>query len=115
MLFETNILLEMRDELESRHGCDWIEAVLRALPGTSASEFSEYETYANYFESRHPGSIELRSQKWFRYGREVFPKTDATLEEIARRFDGYDYVAFERHDSNWLKCAAATILCSIRS
>jgi len=113
MLFETAILLEMRDELERRHGQEWIEAVLRALPGTSASEFSEYETYANYHESRHPGTIELRKQKWFRYGREVFPNTDATLEEIACRFSGYDYVAFERHASNWLKRAGAKVLARI--
>jgi len=111
MLIETRIVHELQAELEQRHKCDWVEAILRVIPGTTISEFSEYETYANYYEWRHPGSIQLEEYKWFRYGAYVFPDADRSLEAIEARFHGYGYVAFERHKSSWLKILGAKALC----
>lgn len=114
MPIETEIVREMQEELEQRHQCDWVEAILRAMPETSLCEFSEYETYANYYESRHPGSVQLRKHSWFRYGSYVLPCAGRKLEEIEARFPGYTYVAFERHKSTRLKRLVAAAMCSMR-
>jgi hypothetical protein len=107
MLIDSAICLQMEQEICARGlGEDWIDVLLRGLHGTSISEFSEYETYANYLAHINPSGIELQTSKWFRYGSEIFPDPEsASLEQIEKRFAGYDYVALERHRSNparWL-------------
>ncbi len=101
MLIETQILQEMRSTIETRFGKDWIEAILSVLPGVSPCEFSEYETYGNFFASRHSGKLRMTRTKWFRRGAEII--RDPALEsfdEIRKRFAGYAYVAFERHHAD---------------
>ena len=111
MLIDTAICLQMQQEICSRNqGADWIEALLQALPGKSISEFSEYETYANYLAQINPAGIELQTNKWFRYGSEIFPDQGAvSLEQIEKRFAGYGYVAFERHGHSVLKLLIARL------
>jgi hypothetical protein len=115
MLIDNAVCLQMQQEIcERGQGVDWIEVVLRGLPGISISEFSEYETYANYLAYINPTGIELQNNKWFRYGSEIFPNQEqVSLEQIEKRFDGYGYVAFERHQTNaarWLGSRALLIL-----
>lgn len=99
MLIDTAICLQMQKEICAHgEGTDWIEVLLRGLPGTSISEFSEYETYANYLAYIRPTAFELGSRKWFRYGSEIFTNLErVSVEQIEERFAGYSYVAFERH------------------
>jgi len=104
MLIETRIVNEMRGVIESRFGKDWIHAILSVLPGESISEFSEYETYANFVADRYPGRLKLSRTKWFRYGSEIIRNpASKDLNTIKERFAGYAYVAFERHPSSVLK------------
>ncbi len=119
MQIDSAVCLQMQQEICARgQGTDWIEVLLRGLPGTSISEFSEYETYANYLAHINPTGIELKTSKWFRYGSEIFPDQGAiSLEQIEKRFAGYGYVAFERHDCSVLKRIFANIFvfCSLSS
>jgi hypothetical protein len=115
MLIDSSICLQMQQEICARgQGESWVEILLRSLPGTSISEFSEYETYANYLARLNPAGIELANSKWFRYGAEIFPDyKSVSLEQIEIRFAGYAYVAFERHPSNtirWLGSRALLML-----
>ncbi len=115
MLMETAVVSEMQDEIEHRHRQGWIEAILEGLPGCSPSEFSEYETYGNFLESRHPGSVLLRQIKWFRYGSYLLPAAESrTTPHVCRTFDGYAYVAFERHPDRAWKALAAKLMHSLR-
>lgn len=115
MLIDSAICWQMLQEICSRgQAADWVEVLLRGLPGTSISEFSEYETYSNYLAHINPVGIELQANKWFRYGSEIFPDQGlVSLEQIEKRFAGYGYVAFERHPSSagrWLGSRALLML-----
>jgi hypothetical protein len=115
MLIDSAICLRMQGEIcASGQGSDWIKVLLNSLPGRSISEFSEYETYANYLAHIKPTGIELQTSKWFRYGSEIFPDQESvSLEQIEKRFSGYAYVAFERHQSSavrWLGSHALLML-----
>jgi hypothetical protein len=95
---------EMQNQIESRHGREWIEAVLAGLPGDFQSEFSEYETYGNFLASRYPHKIRLVRHKWLRYGADVVGNVETqSLEALKRKFARYSYVAFERHQSSIAK------------
>lgn len=99
MLIDHDVCLQMQQEIcRYGDGKDWIEVTLRGLPQMSISEFSEYETYANYLEKKYPDGIHFQTAKWFLYGSEIFPNLDVvSLEQVEKRFCGYSYVAFERH------------------
>ena len=112
MLIDSAICLQMEQEICARgQDADWIDVLLRGLPGTSISEFSEYETYANYLAHINQDGIELQTSKWFRYGSEIFPDHESvSLEQIEKWFAGYGYVAFERHGTNFVKYLRAKYL-----
>ena len=112
MLIDSAVCLQMQQNICARgQGVDWIEVLLRGLPGASISEFSEYETYANYLAHINPIGVELQTRKWFRYGSEIFPDQEsASLEQIEKRFAGYGYVVFERHRSSAVRRLGAHAL-----
>lgn len=111
MLIDTSVVRQMFAEIEARHRCGWVEAILGNLPGRSPSEFSEYETYANYLERRRPGAVTLTRERWFRYGSEIVPADRRNeLASIERTFARYAYVSFERHGSNTVRRALAHLL-----
>lgn len=109
MYIETSIVEDLQSTIIENAGAStWIEAILDALPGESISEFSEYETYANFFMSRHPGRGRMIDVPWFRYGAEIYPDcAQVTLEDLEKRFARYSHVAFERHPRRFLRRAAA--------
>jgi hypothetical protein len=111
ILIDNAVCFSMKQEIiKGKEGDDWIDVVLGSLSGTSESEFSEYETYANYLYHFSPSKIELRASKWFRYGAEIFPDwSSLKLETIERYFSGYAYVAFERHRKKRLRFIMAHI------
>jgi hypothetical protein len=104
MRVNTLFAREMLDQIERIHGVHWIDAVLSVLPLKGKSEFSEYETYANYIASVHPQSVEFVHRRWFRHGSDVL-RIDRlpSNEEIERVFSGYSYVSFERRVHSGLK------------
>lgn len=112
MLIDSAVCLQMQHEICARgQGADWIEVLLKGLPGTSISEFSEYETYANYLAHINPAAIELQTSKWFRYGSEIYPNHESVnLDQIEKRFVGYSYVAFERHRPNAVRWLGSHVL-----
>lgn len=109
MYIETPIVEALQSTIiEKASAPTWIDAVLDALPGKSISEFSEYETYANFLMSRHPGRGRMIDVPWFRYGAEIYPDcAQITLEDLEKRFARYSHVAFERHPRKFLRRVAA--------
>lgn len=114
MLIDTALVNAMQQEIEHRAGADWISAILSSLPGLNLSEFSEFETYANYHALRRPGEAQLVHPKWFRYGSEIFRSKPPTLEALQRQFRGYQHVAFERHPPSMSRMVAAHVLRALR-
>ncbi len=63
MVFNTNLLAEMKAELEKRSGLPWFLAILNQLDRTQLSGFSEYETYGQWLIYHYPDRV-LR-EYWF--------------------------------------------------
>lgn len=112
MYIETPIVDALQLAIIEKSGAPtWIDAVLDGLPGQSISEFSEYETYANFLISQHEGDGMMIDIPWFRYGSEICPDfTKVTLENLERRFRRYRFVAFERHPKSFVRLTAAWAL-----
>lgn len=69
MLVDKIVMEQLMAEIESRFQvADWTEGLFQVLSKSPFREnlFSEYETYVNYFSSRHPHRFALRSLQWSR-------------------------------------------------
>jgi len=69
MVVNTAVMRNILGDIESIHQvCDWTEALLQVLRNSPYSQnlFSEYETYANYFASKLPERMKIRSLQWSR-------------------------------------------------
>lgn len=91
----------MMEDIESRFGVPYVEAILGLLPGCSGSEFSEYETIGAWICRHHPDEIVMRERNlWLRSGSSLFGRRFCKWNPhlffwvLARR---YDFVAIE----NW--------------
>ena len=84
------------DFIERRHGCSWVEAILRTADFAELSGFSEYETLGTYLCHRHAYGIAYYALPWLRYGYQLYdPGNPASVPEVG---DGYYYASFERWD-----------------
>jgi hypothetical protein len=59
MLFDRNVLQEIRASIEKRHQVFWSRAILNALDRSQGSSFSEFEMYGNYMWQTRPQEIFL--------------------------------------------------------
>ena len=69
MVVNTAVMRNILRDIESIHQVgDWTEELLHVLCNSPYSKnlFSEYETYANYFASRFPDRMTIRSLQWSR-------------------------------------------------
>jgi len=57
MLFNKSKLAQLKRTIESKHRTKWYLAILRKMDKSKPYAFSEYETYGNFFYSRHPDRI----------------------------------------------------------
>jgi hypothetical protein len=105
---------KMLEKIEQIHCKPWIDAVLSVLPLQGDSEFSEYETLANYMASEYPDRTQFVRKRWFRYGTDICGHinlpTNSELEKIFRR---YSYVSFERHHHSRTKHAIANAMLKV--
>ena len=112
MLIKTSVVrcLQTQIQANSRSKC-WISGILETIPGEDASEFSEYETYANFFNMQNPTQCKLTNTKWFRYGAAIIDDPHSmTLEAVTNKFRGYQHVAFERHPASLRRKLIAKLL-----
>jgi hypothetical protein len=115
MPIHCKVARDLLDHIEERSGKPWVEAILSCLPCEQMSEFSEYETYANYASCYFKHTLNVRMMKWFRYGSEVFDLAGGgNNETIESYFNGYTYVAFERHASSFFRNHALALLRILR-
>ncbi len=89
-------MLALLDEL-SAHDLPWWRYVLSSLVGSTAQQFSEYETYAAYCLTRWPECYRSIRRRWLRHGRSYFDQ-DMKFADLSPLADLYDFVAFEDWD-----------------
>lgn len=63
MLFDRNILGELKMRIENLHGCRWADAILSSIDVREVSGSSDYETYGQYVFNHHAASIAI--EYWF--------------------------------------------------
>lgn len=63
MLFERQVLIELKKKLEQLHHDKWFNVILNNVDYKDISGFSEYETYGNYILNHYPEKIKI--EYWF--------------------------------------------------
>lgn len=65
MLFKSDLLAKMKQEIEARFNKPWYQVILDNLDPCEQSSFSEYETYGNWMYYRHRDKMLLR--EWYNF------------------------------------------------
>lgn len=90
VFFDTNILKEIKVELETKFNQYWICTILDWIYNNSNNDFplSEYELYGNWIGNRRPGHInEVYDRKWKTSPKLVqFLSPTTSLEELEQWF-----------------------------
>ena len=63
MLFEVELLRELRSRIQEANACAWQEAILKNLDRTEMSGCSDYDTYGQYVFSHYPARTAI--EYWF--------------------------------------------------
>lgn len=103
MIMSVDYMKQMLAEIEDNDalpGTRWFEKIMHAVNAEdlAGSGFSEFETYGNYVETRHPGAYHYRELKTFRRGEELL---SSNVSEAAKQyvFQTYDTISFENRGS----------------
>jgi hypothetical protein len=64
MLYDLDLLAELRREIEERHETDWYWAYLDAVDKSELSSISEMDIYGWWVLDRHPELAQLRQLHW---------------------------------------------------
>ncbi len=59
MLFDCRVMGELKDRIQSIHGCSWIDAIIRNIDLREFSGSSDYETYGQFLFLHHPQSVAI--------------------------------------------------------
>ena len=86
-------------EIEKRHGCLWMDAILKTIDQRQKSGFSEYESLGTYNLANHPDQVRFLKNGWERYGNSFFGGPDRITGAKAWILSKvYDYISFESWD-----------------
>ena len=81
MLFEKKFLSELKNEIESKNGKDWITSIISHCDFTNPSCFSEYETYGHWMLKNN--SSKIIRQYFFNYS--LSRKSIENIDSIINR------------------------------
>ena len=87
------------NEIESRSGKTWTEAILESIDFTQENAFSEYETLGTFITHHYPKEINLLSAPWYRLGNSLIGDAQLIDSKLAiAKLTPYHYVSFEVWD-----------------
>ncbi|MBW7477644.1 hypothetical protein K0T92_23260 [Paenibacillus oenotherae] len=86
MLFQRSKVTKLKQDIEARHGTSWYKAILRSMNKNRQFAFSEFETYGNYFRSRHSGKYKLRPALNKSLTMNAAQLTSAKRKQLALRY-----------------------------
>ena len=91
MLFNKQIIREMKNEIESHTGLYWDEAIMKHISRNTISPFSEYETYGNYLFNKY----RRRMIREYSFGGNLNrPGKLPTLDQLCSKQHGLISVSF---------------------
>lgn len=87
MIFNKNVLSELKEIIEYTTGKEWKEAIISTYDNTSLISFSEYELYGMFYNDKNVKELEhLARCKW---------NNERTYDNVRKRFFVFDQVTFE--------------------
>lgn len=90
MIFNKEILSEMKQEIEKMHSKKWLEAIIDSYERTSFCGFSEFETYGTYMSNRHDDMFIITDDVRLMCFEKRIEKMEN--DEIAKEFDKYNSI-----------------------
>lgn len=85
MIFNKKMLAMLHGDIEQRHGCDWISAIIENYDKNEKSGFSEFEMYGNYVSDK---ILRPWKQKELKY------EMIADYETLRNKYGNYNSVTF---------------------
>ncbi|MES2127726.1 MAG: DUF6492 family protein [Pseudomonadota bacterium] len=87
------------NEIETRNGMHWVDAVLKHIDYEDGCSFSEYESMGTWLTHRHLDEMCLNNAQWQRLGNALIGNigklTNETAAELSKK---YDFISFESWD-----------------
>lgn len=97
MIFNIELLKEMKDELETKHGMSWDKVYLSTIDDTESSCISDYDTYANWVHVNHPEKVLFTPF----YNVSLARSFLAPLPELVKKYsDRYKSLSFHHYHEN---------------
>lgn len=94
MIFNTDILKEMKAEIESRHETSWDEALLSTIDNNELSSTSDYETYGNWLHVHYPEKVNLKPF----YNKPLARNDLQPLPDLVKKYaDSYKSLSFHHY------------------
>jgi hypothetical protein len=78
---------------------DYVDSILKVIPGESSSEFSEYETIGSFIFANYKDEVTLNNRSWSRNGGRVFSISRFNIVNrvlLSTYSIFYDYISFEK-------------------
>ncbi len=114
MVFDVNLVKEMLEDIQEiadNNASFWENILYATLPEShnDAFAFSEFETYGNWVEKKHPEAYATRKLNMFRHAKYYFGENPKN-KEIAWAAKDFDTLSFEHFDTQiisplWLQGA----------
>lgn len=106
MLFNTNIMKSLISDIENNNsiiGNNFWQKILNACKtnNINSQNFSEFETYGTYVETKFPNFYETRKLSTLRYGT-FFLGNSPTIDTMKWASNSFDIISFEHWDKPYL-------------
>lgn len=94
MIFNTKNLVEMKSELEKKHGVSWDKVYLSTVNEHDMSCVSDYDTYANWVLCNHPENITTEPLYNIALGRSKLTHFDTIVEDLKRKHKSVSFHSY---------------------
>ena len=95
MVFNKNILSEMKEEIEEIHNKEWWKAIIDSYERTSSCGFSEFETYGTYISNKHRDMVTvIEDARLMCFEKRI---ENMTNDEISKEFNEYNSITEHKY------------------
>jgi hypothetical protein len=99
MLFEIDLLRQLKNRIEEINGCKWHEAILKNLDPAEMSSCSDYDTYGQYVFAHFAGRVAI--EYWFNLSltRKNLRSVHLLTLEYAGKYKSVSFHSYKEPDS----------------
>jgi hypothetical protein len=94
MIFNRQILTDLREAIEKQTQKAWAQAIADSIDRNEASSFSEYETYGNFLCETSPRQMVRRYSK----NRRLAPMEISNINQYSARPDRFVSLSFHVYE-----------------